>query len=91
MKQLDRRKLLSWVTPAVGVVVLPAHATTSDVPVLVTTTLPPVTTKPPVDDDEPKKVLCHQSGTPAEQTIEVPQSAVPGHLGHGDTVGACER
>ncbi len=33
--------------------------------------------------------ICHKPGTPAEQTMEVPQSAVAGHMGHGDTMGAC--
>lgn len=28
-------------------------------------------------------------GTPAQRTIYVPPSAVPGHLGHGDTLGEC--
>lgn len=33
--------------------------------------------------------ICHQPGTPAQQTMSVPESAVPGHLGHGDCLGAC--
>ncbi len=33
--------------------------------------------------------ICHKSGTPAEKTMDVPDSAVPGHLGHGDTLGSC--
>jgi len=33
--------------------------------------------------------LCHKPGTPAQQTMTVPESAVPGHLGHGDCLGAC--
>lgn len=33
--------------------------------------------------------LCHKPGTPAEQTLVVPAPAVPGHMGHGDTAGAC--
>ena len=103
MNQIERRKLLKWATPIIGVVILPVHAVTSSAPpknsppsgVKPTTTKPPVTTKAPVTtkphiDDESKKVLCHQPGTPAEQTIEVPQSAAPGHLGHGDTIGPCE-
>ena len=37
---------------------------------------------------EDKVVICHvASATP--QTMEVPQSAVEGHLGHGDTLGEC--
>jgi len=34
--------------------------------------------------------MCHRPGTPAEQTIEVPLSAVPAHLAHGDHFGPCK-
>jgi len=36
--------------------------------------------------------ICHKPGTPAEQTLVVDDDSVEltGHLGHGDTVGACE-
>jgi len=37
-----------------------------------------------------KVTICHKPGTPAEKTKQVPESAVPGHLGHGDTEGECE-
>ena len=37
-----------------------------------------------------KVTICHKPGTPAEQTKQVPQSAVSGHLGHGDFIGTCE-
>jgi hypothetical protein len=36
-----------------------------------------------------KETICHKPGTPAEKTKEVPQSAVDGHLGHGDHLGPC--
>jgi hypothetical protein len=36
-----------------------------------------------------KVTICHKPGTPAEGTIEVSSSAVPAHLEHGDTLGAC--
>jgi hypothetical protein len=36
-----------------------------------------------------KVELCHKPGTPAEHTIEVAQSSVPAHLGHGDYIGPC--
>jgi hypothetical protein len=36
-----------------------------------------------------KETICHKPGTPEEKTIEVSQSAVASHLGHGDTLGAC--
>ena len=34
-------------------------------------------------------VICHKPGTPAEKTLIVDDDAVPGHLGHGDYLGAC--
>lgn len=34
--------------------------------------------------------ICHKSGTPAEKTKVVPAAALNGHLGHGDTLGACD-
>src|SRR5918997_2409088 len=38
----------------------------------------------------PEKVtICHKPGTPAEKTMDVPVSALRGHLGHGDTLGPC--
>ena len=33
----------------------------------------------------PKVKICHKPGTPAAKILTIPQSAVPGHLGHGDT------
>lgn len=30
--------------------------------------------------------VCHMPGTPAEQAIMIPTSAVQGHLGHGDYI-----
>lgn len=40
--------------------------------------------------DVEKVTICHKPGTPAEKTLNVPASAVPGHLGHGDYLGECE-
>lgn len=33
--------------------------------------------------------ICHKPGTNAQQTMTVSESALGGHLGHGDTIGAC--
>ncbi|HXG35876.1 MAG TPA: hypothetical protein VNL15_02795 [Dehalococcoidia bacterium] len=33
--------------------------------------------------------ICHKPGTPAEKTMTVPEPALGGHLGHGDTEGPC--
>jgi hypothetical protein len=52
-------------------------------------------TPPPGDDDDGDNnhggdvTICHKPGTPAQQTKTIPQSALSGHLGHGDTMGAC--
>ncbi len=43
---------------------------------------------PPVEGHE-LVTICHKFGTPAEQTMEVDEEAVPGHLGHGDYEGEC--
>src|SRR5215207_5389556 len=32
--------------------------------------------------------VCHQPGTPAQQTLTVDSTAVPDHLGHGDYTNA---
>jgi hypothetical protein len=37
-----------------------------------------------------KVTICHKPGTPDQKTMEVPQRAVDGHLGHGDHLGPCE-
>ena len=44
------------------------------------------------DDDSKDSddiTICHKPGTPAEMTMAIPQPALSGHLGHGDTMGAC--
>jgi hypothetical protein len=33
-----------------------------------------------------KVPICHKPGTPAEKTLYLPESALRGHLGHGDTM-----
>jgi hypothetical protein len=55
---------------------------------------PPGTPVPgtPTPDAQPealKVTICHKPGTPAEQTKLIPESAVGGHLGHGDYLGPC--
>ena len=39
--------------------------------------------------DEEMVTICHKPGTAAEKTMEIPLSALPGHLDHGDTYGPC--
>lgn len=48
----------------------------------------PTDTNPPGGGHTPV-TICHKPGTPAEQTLVVDDDAVEGHLGHGDTLGAC--
>ncbi len=53
---------------------------------------PPIPTPPPgTTPPGPggNVTICHKPGTPAEQTKTIPQSALGGHLGHGDTMGPC--
>lgn len=45
--------------------------------------------EPQPDQTEEKVTLCHKPNTPAQKTLTLPRAAVAGHLGHGDTLGAC--
>jgi hypothetical protein len=38
-----------------------------------------------------KIAICHKPGTPAEKTLFLPESAIPGHIGHGDELGKCDQ
>lgn len=50
-----------------------------------------------IDEDEEdntdtpgeKVLVCHKPDKKGGHTLSLPQSAVPAHLGHGDTLGAC--
>src|SRR4051812_2899491 len=42
-----------------------------------------------VDAANDKVTICHKPDTPAEKTMDVPTSALGGHLGHGDYKGPC--
>jgi hypothetical protein len=47
------------------------------------------TDEPPVDDGEGGKVtVCHKPNK-NKHTLTISRSALPAHLGHGDTIGAC--
>ena len=56
---------------------------------------PPPPPPPGGDDDDNDDnnggnvTICHKPGTPAQKTKTIPQSALSGHLGHGDKMGAC--
>jgi hypothetical protein len=51
----------------------------------------PSPTPPPTDTITAtvKVTICHKPGTPAEQTLALPEAAIPGHLRHGDYLGPC--
>lgn len=49
----------------------------------------PTDTGTPPDETD-TVTICHKPGTPSEQTMTIPKSALAGHLGHGDSVGRCE-
>lgn len=53
-----------------------------------TLTVVPVTVTLPLSATA-KISICHKPGTPAEKTLVLPPSAIPGHLGHGDLLGPC--
>ena len=64
---MKRREILKWSTPVVVAVVLPTHATTSELVVTnITTTVVPSTTK------EPK--IIKPTTTPAPTTTKVPNA-----------------
>lgn len=49
----------------------------------------PVPNPTPVPGGQRMVTICHKPGTPAQQTLTVPEPALGGHLGHGDTLGPC--
>jgi hypothetical protein len=92
-------------TPAEKTLLLPAsaipgHLGHGDVlgpcsgPSIQPTSTPPITPTAPVTPSLVPTAtqwisICHKPGTPAEKTLLLPESAIPGHLGHGDTLGSC--
>jgi len=40
-------------------------------------------------DANEKVLICHHAGPTKQFEISVDEHAVPGHLGHGDSIGAC--
>ena len=57
--------------------------------IVIPTPTPVPTAAPP--EEEGTVIICHKPGTPAQKTMTVPTSALAGHLGHGDTFGACPK
>jgi hypothetical protein len=53
------------------------------------TPLVPPTAVAPSPREEGYVTICHKPGTKAQQTKIIPQSALKGHLDHGDTLGPC--
>jgi len=42
------------------------------------------------NDDSHFVTICHKPGTPAAHILIISESALSGHLGHGDSIGSCE-
>ena len=40
-------------------------------------------------DNGEKVLICHKPNKKGGHTLSLPQAAIPAHLGHGDTLGAC--
>jgi hypothetical protein len=57
-----------------------------EAPLVMPTAVAPLLPPPPEGGNV---TICHKPGTPAEKTKIIPQSALKGHLGHGDTLGPC--
>ncbi len=52
--------------------------------------MPVAATQSPSVGQSPDRVtICHKPGTPAENTLQLPQRAAERHFGHGDTSGPC--
>jgi hypothetical protein len=49
----------------------------------------PILPPPPVDNGSEKVVVCHKPNSKNPHTIVISSSALPAHLGHGDTLGPC--
>ena len=76
----------SSVTTSVTPSTLQAHLGHGDTQGACAATPTPTPTPTPAPSDD--VTLCHNPGR-NQQTKTVPQSAASGHLGHGDTLGAC--
>jgi len=53
------------------------------------TPVPGGPTATPVAPSSDTATVCHKPGTRGQRTMSIPASALNGHLGHGDTMGAC--
>jgi hypothetical protein len=61
------------------------------VSIIVIYQLEPLIVIPVPPAEGPKVTICHKPGTPAEKTMSLPESALSGHIGHGDYLGPCEK
>lgn len=53
------------------------------------TPLPSSTPAPSPTSGASQVTICHKPNGPNPQTMTIPESDLPGHLGHGDTIGPC--
>lgn len=51
--------------------------------------LNPAANDPPADGGAEKVLVCHKPDKKGGHTLSIASSAVPAHVGHGDTLGAC--
>jgi len=49
----------------------------------------PILPPPPEEDGNEKVAVCHKPNSKNPHTIVISSSALPAHLGHGDTLGPC--
>lgn len=57
--------------------------------VIIDDSVPESTDADDTDTDDDEVTICHKPGKAAQKTMTIPNSALSGHLGHGDTIGEC--
>jgi hypothetical protein len=89
LSQLDRNPAALGGTITGTVTITPTKTVTATPTMTATVTITPTPTLTPTAMPGSMVTICHKPGTPAEQTKTLPIAALTGHLGHGDTLGAC--
>jgi len=57
--------------------------------IIIIVVTPPDEGGTPAPEGGEKVLVCHKPNGKNPHTLSIPQAAVPAHLGHGDTMGAC--
>lgn len=78
-------------TPAPTNTAVPTQAPTATpvTPPPIATPLPSPTPAPSPTSGASQVTICHKPNGPNPQTMTIPESDLPGHLGHGDSIGPC--